>query len=379
MEEESPFSGKDLVIRVTRKGKSVFAGRSFRKGEFVIEFRGKRYTKEEYLRKVNPKNNHFLQIDTHLFLGPTRTPDNYINHSCDPNTGLTIVDGRVLLHAIREIPPGEELSFDYSTTMGNAAIKAEKTVQYEIGLWQELAEGMGLEVALFYRDIYDLLSTKIFSTYNQIEYGLYSNKDYGNVKGLEVKYDYRLSNFSTMINYTLQYTRANADNPTQTFDRAGNSRDPINRLIPLSWDQRHTLNVTVGYNTSDYGLTLTGYYNSGAPYTWSPIGESMLSRVNLYPNNNWRPSRYTVDLNGYYDFSIIKNIKLRVTLNIYNLLDRLNEEWVNAQTGRAYTAIIRQKDIENHRSDFNTYQDRVQNPSMYSAPRLVKLGFGVVF
>ncbi|MFZ5519262.1 MAG: TonB-dependent receptor [Candidatus Zhuqueibacterota bacterium] len=268
---------------------------------------------------------------------------------------------------------------DYSTTMGNAEIKAEKTVQYEIGLWQELAEGMGLEVALFYRDIYDLLSTKIFSTYNQIEYGLYSNKDYGNVKGLEVKYDYRLRNFSTMINYTLQYTRANADNPTQTFDRAGNSRDPINRLIPLSWDQRHTLNVTVGYNTSDYGLTLTGYYNSGSPYTWSPIGESMLSRVNLYPNNNWRPSSYTVDLNAYYDFSIIKNIKLRVTLNVYNLLDRLNEEWVNAQTGRAYTAIIRQKDIENHRSDFNEYLDRVQNPSMYSAPRLVKLGFGVVF
>lgn len=272
------------------------------------------------------------------------------------------------------IPPN-----DYSTTMGNAEIKAEKTVQYEIGLWQEIAEGMGLEVALFYRDIYDLLSTRIISTYNQIEYGLYSNKDYGNVKGLEVKYDYRWRNFSSMINYTLQYTRANADNPTQTFDRAGNSRDPINRLIPLSWDQRHTLNVTVGYNTSDYGLTLTGYYNSGAPYTWSPIGESMLSRVNLYPNNNWRPSRYTVDLSGYYDFKVINNVQMRLSLNVYNLLDRLNEEWVNAQTGRAYTAIIRQKDIDSHRSDFNTVYDIVENPSMYSAPRLVKVGLGVVF
>ncbi len=268
---------------------------------------------------------------------------------------------------------------DYSTTMGNAEIKAEKTVQYEIGLWQEIAEGMGLEVALFYRDIYDLLSTRIISTYNQIEYGLYSNKDYGNVKGLEVKYDYRWRNFSSMINYTLQYTRANADNPTQTFDRAGNSRDPINRLIPLSWDQRHTLNVTVGYNTNDYGLTLTGYYNSGAPYTWAPIGESMLSRVNLYPNNNWRPSRYTVDLNSYYDFKVINNIQMRMSLNVYNLLDRLNEEWVNAQTGRAYTAIIRQKDINSHRSDFNTVYDIVENPSMYSAPRLVKVGLGVVF
>jgi len=58
---------------------------------------------------------------------------------------------------------------DYTTTMGNAQINAQKTVQYEIGLWQELMDGMGLEVALFYRDIYDLLSTSIISTFNQIE------------------------------------------------------------------------------------------------------------------------------------------------------------------------------------------------------------------
>ena len=44
---------------------------------------------------------------------------------------------------------------DYSTTMGNAELKAEKTVTYELGLWQELAPGTGLEVSLFYRDIYN--------------------------------------------------------------------------------------------------------------------------------------------------------------------------------------------------------------------------------
>ncbi len=117
MEEESPRASNDLDIRVTDKGKSVFAKRIFQPGDFIIAFRGKRYSREEYLRKVNPKNNHFLQIDTHLFLGPTRTPDNYINHCCDPNTGLRIIDGKVLLFAIKTITVGEELSFDYSTTM----------------------------------------------------------------------------------------------------------------------------------------------------------------------------------------------------------------------------------------------------------------------
>lgn len=85
-----------------------------------------------------------------------------------------------------------------------------------------------------------MLSAQVITTFNQIRYGLYSNKDYGNVKGLEVKYDYRSGSFSAYLNYTLQFTRGNADNPTQTFSRAGDSKDPIPRLIPMSWDQRHT-------------------------------------------------------------------------------------------------------------------------------------------
>lgn len=268
---------------------------------------------------------------------------------------------------------------DYETTMGNSEINVQKTVQYEVGLWQEIMEGMGIEVALFYRDIYDLLSAKVISTFNQIEYGLYSNKDYGNAKGLEIKYDFAWRRVSAYLNYTLQYTRGNADNPTHTFTRAGNSMDPITRLIPMSWDQRHTLNLTLSYHEKNYNVTLTGYYNSGTPYTWTPIVESTLAHVNLYPNNNWQPSKYNVDLTGYYDIKLAGNMNLRFTLSVYNLLDRLNEEWVNDQTGRAYTAIIRETNLLSHRSDFNEYIDRIQNPSMYSAPRLVKMGISLTF
>ena len=268
---------------------------------------------------------------------------------------------------------------DYATTMGNAQVKAQKTVQYEIGLWQELMPDMGLEIALYYRDIYNLLSAIVISTYNQTEYGLYSNKDYGNSKGLELKWDYATGNFRTFLNYTLQYTRGNADNPTTTFSRAGASQDPIAALIPMSWDQRHTLNTTFGYYMPQWGVTLTGYFNSGAPYTWSPLEVSILSRVNLYPNNAYRPARVTFDLTAFYLFDLIGSTKLRVNLNVYNLFDRLNENWVNAQTGRAYTAIVQDTDLASHRSNFNDYYDRIQNPSMFSEPRLIKLGVGILF
>jgi outer membrane receptor for ferrienterochelin and colicin len=268
---------------------------------------------------------------------------------------------------------------DFGTTMGNAQLHPQKTVSYEIGIWQELLTGMGLEIALFYKDIYDLLSTRIISTYNQIEYGLYTNKDYGNARGLEVKWDFGSGGFNSNVNYTLQYTKGNADNPRQTFTRAGSSMDPIKRFIPMSWDQRHTFNATAGYRTKNYGATLTGYYNSGTPYSFAPLPESPLSLINLYMNNDYKPSGFKVDLTAFYNIKLSNSYKARLTLTVYNLLDRLNTVWVYSDTGQAYTTIVREAEIAAHHSNFNDYDDRVHNPTAYSAPRQIKLGLGFVF
>ena len=68
---------------------------------------------------------------------------------------------------------------NYATILGNPNLEAEKTVNYELGFWQEINRDMGFEVVLFYKDIYNLLSTRTITTYNTVKYGLYSNKDYG--------------------------------------------------------------------------------------------------------------------------------------------------------------------------------------------------------
>ncbi|MFL3024958.1 MAG: TonB-dependent receptor [Candidatus Neomarinimicrobiota bacterium] len=336
----------------------------------------------------NP-NNQLALPDSMMSTYPKADPQVQIS----PRFGLAYqLGGAAVLHFsyghFFQMPPMYSLyenhSFlvapsDYSTLMGNSELKAEKTITYEVGLWQELTEGMGLEVSLFYRDIYNLLSTRIISTFNQIEYGLYSNKDYGNARGLEVKLDYNSGFISSWINYTLQYTRGNADNPTQTFSRSGASMDPVNRFIPMSWDQRHTFNATVAYNKPIYGVSLTGYYNSGSPYTFSPIEESILSRVNLYPNNDYRPTKYHADLMAYYNLSISKKYKINFRLAVYNLFDRLNENSVDSKTGRAYTAVIKDTDRAGHRSNFNEFEDRIQNPAMFAAPRMIKFSTGINF
>ncbi|MBH10655.1 MAG: TonB-dependent receptor [Candidatus Marinimicrobia bacterium] len=275
---------------------------------------------------------------------------------------------------------------DYSTTVGNAnlgsdslGLNAQKTVSYEIGLWQEVGKNLGLEVSLYYRDIYELLSLSTVSTYNQIEYGIYTNKDYGNVRGLELKLDYSRNNLFLQSNYTYQFTRGNADNPAQTFNRQGASIDKVIRFIPMSWDQRHTFNISFGYNTSIFGVTATGYYNSSTPYTFSPQGESNLALLNLYPNNDYKPSNYHADMSGYIYLPTMFGVTPKLEFIMYNVTDRYNEYRVSSETGRSYTAVVTETELLSHRSNFNTYEDRYKDPSMFSAPRQIKLGLTIAF
>ena len=268
---------------------------------------------------------------------------------------------------------------DFQTIMGNPNLSAEKTIKYEIGIWQRLNRYTGLDINLYYKDIYNLLGTRTITTFNNVKYGLYSNKDYGNVRGVELKLDFLYDNLTAFVNYTLQFTRGIADNPAYAFTREGNGQDPINRLIPMSWDQRHTFNISIGYNKKEYGVTSTCYYNSGTTYSFSPIGESNISSLNLLPNNSYKPSNISVDLRSYLTVLSTKNFSARITLSIYNLFDRLNEYSVYSDTGRAYTTIITDSQRNTYRSTFSTIDDVYKNPSMYSSPRQIKFTFGVTF
>jgi outer membrane receptor protein involved in Fe transport len=268
---------------------------------------------------------------------------------------------------------------DYRTLMGNPLVKPQKTVQYEAGLWQELGSNMSLEVAVFYRDIYDLLGTKIITTFNGYHYGLYTNEDYGNARGLELKYDYYLGNLSAGVNYTLQYTRGNGNSPRYNFDRAGNKQDEVKSLIPMDWDQRHTLNASISYNTESYGGSIIGRYDSGLPYTWAPLQESFQANVNLQPNNSTKPTLISFDLNGFINLWSSGRTRTRLTVLIYNLLDRLNEYNVNATTGRAGVRIYRDTDFISYRSNFSTIYDRNSNLADFANPRSVKLGIEFTF
>ncbi len=105
-----------VIVKGHNGDRSVFAERGFKKDEIIFPFRGKIYHRADNPRGLYAQLNHYLQIGPNEYLGPTRSADNFVNHSCIPNC-VVVVGEKVFLKAIRDIQPGDEITFDYSTTM----------------------------------------------------------------------------------------------------------------------------------------------------------------------------------------------------------------------------------------------------------------------
>lgn len=110
-EKKSP----ELEIRVTEtKGRGVFALKPIERGERILEFQGHilktaELTDDLLAMQIGP--DEWLASDGSLL-------DDCVNHSCEPNAGF--VDGTPVLFALRDIPAGEEIAWDYSTSIAES-------------------------------------------------------------------------------------------------------------------------------------------------------------------------------------------------------------------------------------------------------------------
>ena len=101
-------------------GRGVFAARTIRKGETIIEYRGRRTTWEEASEADgddgDPYHTFLFSLDDGRVIDAAVRGNaaRYINHSCAPNCETYEDDrGRVFIEARRTIRAGEELSYDY--------------------------------------------------------------------------------------------------------------------------------------------------------------------------------------------------------------------------------------------------------------------------
>src|SRR5215470_13596901 len=103
---------RHLRIGQSKAGLGLFARVPVKKGQFIVRYSGRKITTEvadrldtRYLFEVNSR----WTIDG----ASRRNRARYINHSCRPNAEVYFVKHMIKIRAIKNIKPGDEITYHY--------------------------------------------------------------------------------------------------------------------------------------------------------------------------------------------------------------------------------------------------------------------------
>jgi SET domain-containing protein len=113
------------VFRVSRSrtGLGVFATAPIKKNKYIVEYTGPLLTNAQC--DARPDNRYWFEVNARWTIdgSPRSNVARYINHSCRPNADPMIREHRIFIKAIKNIAPGEEITYDYGKDHFNAYIK----------------------------------------------------------------------------------------------------------------------------------------------------------------------------------------------------------------------------------------------------------------
>lgn len=107
--EETPAQ---VFIADCELGRGVFAAKTFAEGETILRFTGQMIRFADTVAKGDAEANP-LQVGPDAYMD-LEAPGVLTNHSCEPNAGIR---DDVVLVALKPVAAGEEIRYDYSTTM----------------------------------------------------------------------------------------------------------------------------------------------------------------------------------------------------------------------------------------------------------------------
>ncbi len=269
---------------------------------------------------------------------------------------------------------------DLETIMGNANLKPEQTVAYELGLQQALTSTWKVELTVYYKDIKNLLGQEIISTRDKKVYARYINRDYGNTRGVVFSLIRQYSDlFGATVDYTFQEARGNASDPNAVFfnNQTQPPIEPEKQVLPLDWDQRHTVNGTVILgDPSDWTLSIIGRFSTGQPYTPTNPGSQLSTQLE---NSERRPARLNLDVNLAKRLTL-GGLQARFFVKAFNVLDRLNPRQVYSSTGNAFHPYRTIGEAEIVRQNPNFSIDEIDlRPDFFEEPRRLIVGLEVEF
>ncbi|MEM0961060.1 MAG: TonB-dependent receptor [Bacteroidota bacterium] len=261
---------------------------------------------------------------------------------------------------LEDLQQGNEFS---QGILGNPDLDPEFTAQYEFGFKSLITRNIGVDVSLFYKDIRDLLGVEFIQTFAAAQYARWTNTDFGNVRGFTASLNQRnLGPLSTTLDYTFQYADGNTSDPRETFNRAAGGDDPLPRVAPFNWDQRHTLNATaIVARPDNFNVTGILRLGTGQPYTPS-LGTGF--GANLENNSARKDLFAVVDLRAekVFDFGGLGTTGF---VRVFNLFDSYFQNgFVFGDTGSAFYTLNPQTQLN-------------PNPGRFAAPRRIEIGISL--
>ena len=234
-------------------------------------------------------------------------------------------DGRFLYHNLGGYRKGA------IPTIGNPGLKPERTVAYEVGLNHLFTEDLKGTFTAYFKDISNLVDQKHYYC-APLDYDVFENADYGNVRGLEFVVTKRQGRFlGGSVSYTYSVAKGRSSSPYAGGNYAYYQQVMPEELVFLNWDQRHVVKANINFTTPyDWGpvfldtkllggwmINTSHEYGSGLPYS-SP------SRALRPPVNDKRlPPTNTTDLKLIKKFKLF-SFKLSFYVECLNLFNKKN-------------------------------------------------------
>lgn len=121
MVKHSYITDKVKVFRSGIHQRGVFAVRPIKKGEVISVWGGFIITQKEFNglsgKIFKAIENYAIKVADGFYLVSSKKggleDDDFFNHSCNPNAGIK---GHLLVVAMRDVAPGEEVAYDYAMT-----------------------------------------------------------------------------------------------------------------------------------------------------------------------------------------------------------------------------------------------------------------------
>ena len=261
--------------------------------------------------------------------------------------------------------------------IGNATMTAQRTQSYEFGFNVQVGQSWAYSIMGWVKDMDQMVTARPYSA-GFYDYYVQENGSFGSAKGIDVTLENRGQLINTMIQYTYSVAKANESYASEAF--GGEFVDSPMQESIMPFDRTHDLTVTL-YSFLPFGInaSLTGFYQSGFPYTPEIMYEQGAPQSDVLNPNSQRSSAYqSINLSLSKDLKY-KEYSVALGINVYNLFDNRNEVSLYPLTGNAdYAGDYYMQDVgfETGEDKSSAYYDR---PWYYSSPREINFFMRIDF